>query len=147
MASNPTVKSLQKQVIELQNQIREISWKSSATEEVKRNYNEKNIIYVHKDRQIPKCSGRNIPVEDWIEDVSTILYSRDMTRQERADLIYSNLEGSAKDEVNYRSHLVRSKSRTNLRNFTRSKKHLVLRITLLNYTKLFWIVCKSRMKH
>lgn len=108
MASNHTVNSLQKQVIELQNQIREISCKSSAAEEVKRNYNEKNIIYVHKDRKIPKCSGRNIPVEDWIEDVRTILYSRDITRQERADLIYSNLEGSAKDEVKYRSHLVRS---------------------------------------
>ena len=108
MASNHTVKSLQKQFIELQNQIREISWKSSAAEEVKRDYNEKNIIYVHKDRKIPKFSGRNIPVEDWIEDVSTILYSRYMTRQKRADLIYSNLEGSAKDEVKYRSHLVRS---------------------------------------
>jgi hypothetical protein len=108
MASNHTVKSLQKQFIELQNQIREISWKSSAAEEVKRDYNEKNIIYVHKDRKIPKFSDRNIPVEDWIEDVRTILYSRDITRQERADLIYSNLEGSAKDEVKYRSHLVRS---------------------------------------
>jgi len=51
-------------------------------EEVKRDYNKKNIIYVHKDRKIPKFSGHNIPVEDWIEDVSTILYSRDMTRQE-----------------------------------------------------------------
>ncbi|CAG2190482.1 unnamed protein product [Mytilus edulis] len=93
MASNPTCKSLQKQVTELQNRIKELSWKPSVENE--------------KDRKVPKFTGYNFQVEDWIEDVNTVLHAREMSRQERADFIYLQLEGSAKDEVKYRSHLVR----------------------------------------
>ena len=107
MTSRPIVKSLQKQVTELENKIKEMSWNTSAEDEVKRFHHDRNVVYVHKDRKVSKFSGYNIPVEDWIEDVTIVMYSRDMTRQERADLIYSNLEGSAKDELKYRSHIVR----------------------------------------
>ncbi|CAG2217557.1 unnamed protein product [Mytilus edulis] len=108
MASNPTCKSLQKQVTELQNRIKELSWKPSVENEVKRPpSNEKNVVYVQKDRKVPKFTGYNFQVEDWIEDVNTVLHAREMSRQERADFIYLQLEGSAKDEVKYRSHLVR----------------------------------------
>ncbi|CAC5422662.1 unnamed protein product [Mytilus coruscus] len=75
MASNPTCKSLQKQVNELQNRIKEISWKSSGENEVKRAPNENNVVYVQKDRKVPMFSGYNFPVEDWIEDVNTVLHS------------------------------------------------------------------------
>ncbi|VDI51589.1 Hypothetical predicted protein [Mytilus galloprovincialis] len=108
MANNPTCKSLQKQVTELQNRIKELSWKPSVENEVKRPpSNEKNVVYVQKDRKVPKFTGYNFQVEDWIEDVNTVLHAREMSRQERADFIYLQLEGSAKDEVKYRSHLVR----------------------------------------
>ncbi|XP_076089041.1 uncharacterized protein LOC143059432 [Mytilus galloprovincialis] len=108
MASNPTCKSLQKQVTELQNRIKELSWKPSVENEVKKTpSNEKNVVYVQKDRKVPKFTGYNFQVEDWIEDVNTVLHAREMSRQERADFIYLQLEGSAKDEVKYRSHLVR----------------------------------------
>ena len=101
----PNCKSLQKQVTELQNQLKEMSWKSNFEKEKK--HSEKNVVYVQKDRKIPKFSGYNIPVEDWIEDVNIVIYAREMSQQEQADLIYSSLEGAAKDEVRYRPHSVR----------------------------------------
>ncbi|CAG2241730.1 unnamed protein product [Mytilus edulis] len=76
MASNPTCKSLQKQVTELQNRIKELSWKPSVENEVKRPpSNEKNVVYVQKDRKVPKFTGYNFQVEDWIEDVNTVLHA------------------------------------------------------------------------
>ena len=108
MASHPTVKSLQKQVSQLENQIREIQWNSTGKEE-KDCEKLKQIVYVQKERQIKKFSGQNdsVSIEDWIEEISNYIYSKYLDRQERADYIYSHLEGSAREEIKYRSHHVR----------------------------------------
>ncbi|CAG2202064.1 unnamed protein product [Mytilus edulis] len=108
MASNPTCKSLQKQVTELQNRIKELSWKPSVENEVKRPPSSERMLYMcRKIEKFQSLLGIIFQVEDWIEDVNTVLHAREMSRQERADFIYLQLEGSAKDEVKYRSHLVR----------------------------------------
>ncbi|VDI05807.1 Hypothetical predicted protein [Mytilus galloprovincialis] len=81
MASNPTCKSLQKQVNKLQNRIKELSWKPSGENEEKRPpSNEKNVVYVQKNRQVPKFTGYNFQVEDWIEDANTVLHAHEMSR-------------------------------------------------------------------
>lgn len=108
MSNRPTCKSLQKQLLELQHRMSEMSMKPNDDEEdFKDSDNDKkrSVVYVQQDRRVPKFSGYNMSVEDWIEDVDSC--TRDMSRQERADFIYSYLEGAAKEEVKYRSSSVR----------------------------------------
>lgn len=69
------------------------------------NDHKRSVVYVQQDRRVPKFSGYNMAVEDWIEDVNSC--TREMSKQERADFIYSYLDGSAKEEVKYRSNSVR----------------------------------------
>ncbi|CAG2220737.1 unnamed protein product [Mytilus edulis] len=131
------------EVNELQNRIKDLSWKPSVENEVKRPpSNEKNVVYVQKDRKVPKFSGYNFPVEDWIEDVNTVLHAREMSRQERADFIYLQLEGSDKDEVKYRSHLVRQSPDQVLEIL---QDAFGVKDNITKQQKNFWIVCKSQM--
>ena len=107
MASHPTVKSLQKQVTQLENKLKELQW--NASNEEKESESSKQVVYVQSGRRIKKFSGQNdsISIEDCIEDISNYIYSRYLSRDELADYIYSHLEGSAREEIKYRSHSVR----------------------------------------
>lgn len=106
--SRPTCKSLQRQVLELQHQLNQMKT-TDDNEDVENDeqlYDQKrSVIYVQRDRRVPKFSGYNMNVEDWLEDVESC--TREMSRQERADFIYSFLEGAAKEEIKYRSNGIR----------------------------------------
>lgn len=50
----------------------------------------------------------DIHVDDWIEEVEHVIKSHRMSREESTDFIYSNLTGSAKEEIKYRPYEERS---------------------------------------
>lgn len=65
------------------------------------------LTYLPKDRKIKTFSGKprtdtDISVDDWIDDVESIFATRKRSIGEQVDLIYSHLEGEAKDEIKYR---------------------------------------------
>lgn len=101
MESRVTCKSLQKQIGELQNRIRELEWDDRSE------LRERRVVYVQKDRDIRNFSGYNVSVDEWIEDVKCITSTCRMSISEEADFIYSHLEGAAKDEIRYRQSSVR----------------------------------------
>ena len=89
MAAHPTVKSLKKEITDLQKKIGEMNWRK----------NETKTVYVQRERTIPKFIGYNMDIEDWIEEVQYA--ARGTTAEQGADLIYQHLTGNARDEIKY----------------------------------------------
>ncbi|XP_062621617.1 uncharacterized protein LOC134283177 [Saccostrea cucullata] len=58
-----------------------------------------------KDRKIQKFNGNNVPVDDWIDELASVFHAIHMSVAEKCDLIYSHLEGEAKDEIKFRSDI------------------------------------------
>ena len=68
--------------------------------------------YVSKERKIKTFSGRpkldtDLSIDDWIDEITLVFQSRRYTDGEKIDLIYSHLEGEARDELKFRPNIRR----------------------------------------
>ena len=95
-----TVKKLKEQIKELQE---ELNQKQSLE------MNKRKVVYLAPTREMSKFSGYvrkdgDIHIDDWIEEIQNAIEIRGLSREESIDFIYSNLTGSAKDEIRYRNY-------------------------------------------
>ena len=65
------------------------------------------IVYVSRDRRLPKLRGRpcddeDIDVIDWLEDIKSSINARRMSEVERFDFVMEHLDGEAKSEMRLR---------------------------------------------
>lgn len=66
------------------------------------------LIYIPRERSCPLFSGTGeIDVRSWIEEVKSIMRQRRLTSVDQAYFIYDHLIGDAREEIKYRSQLVR----------------------------------------
>ena len=75
-----------------------------------------HYVFVPRERKVPKFSGKlgtdgvstSKAVEDFIQEVESVIAARKMVPKEQVDFITSHLEGPAKDELRYRSSVDRA---------------------------------------
>ncbi|KAK3104110.1 hypothetical protein FSP39_024498 [Pinctada imbricata] len=98
----PLKKDLEKQIFQLQQELADVH---STRPKVYENH-----TYIAKDRKIKTFSGRpkssnDMTVDDWIDDIRLVFWARKATNAEKVDIIYSHLEGEAKDEIKFRTDI------------------------------------------
>ena len=59
----------------------------------------RRYVVVPRERKIAKFSGKSTNVEDFVDDIRSVMVSQDMTNSERIEFINSHLEGAAKEEL------------------------------------------------
>ena len=68
---------------------------------------EVKVVFAPRERKVRKFSGtpteEYYPVQDFLQEIQSVFDARRMTPAEQADYIISNLEGSAREEVRYRT--------------------------------------------
>lgn len=68
---------------------------------------EVRVVFAPRERKVRKFSGtpteEYYPVQDFLQEIQSVFDARRMTPAEQADYIISNLEGSAREEVRYRT--------------------------------------------
>ena len=102
-------KELQKRVFELESELLEAKIAASTGHHAKI---VESHTYIATDRKIKTFSGRpksdsDLSVDDWIDDIRSVFSARKPTTAEKVDLIYSHLEGQAKDEIKFRADIRR----------------------------------------
>ena len=64
---------------------------------------EVRVVFAPRERKVRTFSGtpteEYYPVQDFLQDIQSVFDARRMTPAEQADYIISNLEGSAREEV------------------------------------------------
>ena len=71
------------------------------------------VIYVPSERKLRSLSGhpktdKDLSVSEWIEEAENLFRARFMTPQQKADFIYTHLEGNAREEIKYQGPAVRN---------------------------------------
>ncbi|XP_049340756.1 uncharacterized protein LOC125804921 [Astyanax mexicanus] len=72
-------------------------------------------FYLPRERKCPKFSGSTatgaLSVEEWVEEVQSCTRSRCISDLDKALFLYDHLEGGARNEIKYRSAMVREDPR------------------------------------
>ena len=94
MAKEKTVEQLSAELASLKAQLEE---------------RQKVTVVVPSNRKLQKYDGKT-PVEDWIEEASSVLESNGLSGTKAASFIFTSLDGQARDEIRGRGEETRKKS-------------------------------------
>ncbi|XP_062589604.1 uncharacterized protein LOC134251234 [Saccostrea cucullata] len=94
---------------DLQNRIHELEQELLEEKLSKPKVVEKHT-FIPESRKIKTFSGRpktenDVSIDDWIDDLEVAFAARERTDAQKVDLIFTHLEGQAKDEVKYREDI------------------------------------------
>lgn len=92
---------LQHRVHELEMELLEAKYRSQSKQVIEKQ------TFIPETRKIKTFCGRpksksDISVDDWIDDIEIAFSARKYSDTQKVDLIYSHLEGQAKEEVKFR---------------------------------------------
>jgi hypothetical protein len=97
---------------QLQNRVRELEMELLEAKAQSKPMETKveKLSFITETRKIKTFSGRpesktDVSVDDWIDDIEMAFSARKYTNSQKVDLIYSHLEGQAKDEIKFRTDI------------------------------------------
>lgn len=87
---------LQDQITALQDQLARLQLASNSRPATQ-------VLYVPRERKIRSFSGKDgeLTVQEFVEDIESLFRAREMSNDEKCDLIVSHLEGDARHEIRY----------------------------------------------
>jgi hypothetical protein len=92
---------------QLQNRVRELEMELLEATAQPKPVEVEKLSFIPETRKIKTFSGRpesksDVSVDNWIDDIEMTFPARKYTNSQKVGLIYSNLEGQAKDEIKLR---------------------------------------------